>query len=177
MNKVFKKFLLLCATFVALYRANFLFFGSSKQPAALVSEDLDDFDVGNLIKFDNSRKYAKKKLAVIVPVRNCLRNVLRFVPHLSKFLNANQIPFHIFMVHQEDLLRFNRAGLINVGFLYTRDKFDYTVQHDIDLLPLNPKLSYEFPGDCVFHVMNSFFHPEKAYRNHVSFSHFQLKLN
>jgi hypothetical protein len=114
MNKVFKKFFLLTATFVAFYLVNFLFFGASKHSESATSLNLNDFDVGNLI---------------------------------------------------------------NVGYLYTKDKFDYTVQHDVDLLALNPKLSYEFPSDCVFHVMNSFFHPEKNYRNHVSCSNFQLKVN
>jgi N-terminal region of glycosyl transferase group 7 len=142
--------------------------GPSSKFSAQSNNYLSDFNVGNLIKFDNPRVYMKKKLAVIVPIRNCLRNLLKFVPHLTKFLNAQQIPHHIFMVHQEDLLRFNRASLINIGYLYTKDMFDYTVQHDIDLLPLNPKLSYEFPGKSVFHVMNSEFHPHLNYRNIVS---------
>jgi hypothetical protein len=177
MNKVLFKSFFLLSIVVAIFLLQLIFSGYSKHPEAVISLDLNDFDVGNLIKFNNSRDYEKKKLAVIVPVKNCLLNVLRFVPHMAKFLNARQIPFHIFMVQQIDELRFNRAGLINVGYLYTKDKFDYTVQHDIDLLPLNPKLSYEFPSDCVFHVMNSFFHPEKNYRNHVSCSNFQLKVN
>jgi hypothetical protein len=29
----------------------------------------------------------------------------------------------------------------------------------VDLLPLNPKLSYEFPHDGVFHVADIFYHP------------------
>lgn len=168
MNKVFKKFLSFLTLTVALFMFVELFFETSRQSAPQIDGDLNNFNVGNLVKSENSQVYTKKKLAVIVPVRNCLRNVLRFVPHMSKFLNAHEIPHHIFMVQQEDLLRFNRAALINIGYLYTKDKFDYSVQHDIDLLPLNPKLTYEFPGDCVFRVMNSFFHPAKGYRNHVS---------
>lgn len=132
-------------------------------------EKLDSFDVGNLINFENSKTFSKKKLAVIVPVRGCLANVLKFVPHLSKFLNAREIPFHIFMIQQVDSLRFSRAYLLNVGYLYTKDKFDYTVQHDADLLPLNPKLSYEYPDGCAFHLMNSFFHPAVYLRDHVIF--------
>ena len=167
MNKVYKRFLFFLIVFVMFFLV-FPLFWISTQPAAIVNKETNSFNVGNLMKMESSRVFDKKKLAVIVPIRNCLRNLLKFVPHMSKFLNAQEIPHHIFMIHQEDLLRFNRASLINIGYLYTKDKFDYTVQHDIDLLPLNPKLSYEFPGDSVFHVMNSYFHPARAYRNHVS---------
>lgn len=180
MNKFLRKFLFLLSVLVTSFFVYHLMIQSSSENASEIiadvetnlsehSNDLNDFNVGNLIKLDNPQVFTKKKLAVIVPIRNCLRNLLKFVPHMSRFLNAQQIPHHIFMVHQEDLLRFNRATLINIGYLYTKDKFDYTVQHDIDLLPLNPKLFYEFPSnDSVFHVMNSRFHPHKRYRNIVN---------
>ena len=121
-----------------------------------------DFDVGNLMKLANTRNFTKKKMAVIVPYRNALEDLLQFVPHLTKFLNKQQIPFHIFYINQMDLYRFNRASLINVGFLYIKEKFDYMVTHDGDLLPLNQKLSYEFPPEgFVYHVAANYLHPHK----------------
>lgn len=168
MTKTTQNIFIFCGVLLVLYFMHLHLTKLDEQPAALELNKAD-FDVGNLILYDNQKVYQKKKLAVIVPVRGCLENVLRFVPHVSKFLNAREIPFHIFMVHQEDLLRFNRAALLNIGYLYTKDKFDYTVQHDVDLLPLNPKLSYEYPKpNSVFHVMNTLFHPDVLYRNIVS---------
>lgn len=41
--------------------------------------------------------------------------------------------------------RFNRASLINVGYLMSKDECDYMVMHDVDLLPNNPELSYGYP--------------------------------
>ena len=41
--------------------------------------------------------------------------------------------------------RFNRAALINIGFMKTKDECDYLVMHDVDLLPNNPDLLYTFP--------------------------------
>lgn len=130
-------------------------------PVVETKNDESDYDVGNLMKFENDRNYTKKKMAVIVPYRNALDDIALFVPHLTKFLNKQQIPFHIFCINQMDLYRFNRASLINVGFLYAKDKFDYMVSHDGDLLPLNPKLSYEYPQDIVYHVAANYLHPHK----------------
>jgi N-terminal region of glycosyl transferase group 7 len=120
---------------------------------------LVDYDVGNIVKSKTGQIYEKKKLAVIVPYRNSLKELLYFVPHMCRYLNYQKIPFHIYIIHQTDQLRFNRGALINIGYNYTRDKFDYSVHQDVDLLPLNPKLSYEFPHDGVFHVADIFYHP------------------
>ena len=137
-----------------------------------------DFDVGNLMKFANTRNYTKKKMAVIVPYRNALEDLVQFVPHMTKFLNKQQIPFHIFYINQMDLYRFNRASLINVGFLYIKDKFDYMVTHDGDLLPLNQKLSYEFPpGDTIYHVAANYLHPHKFLDADVNQSTFSKIIN
>jgi hypothetical protein len=168
MARTVQNFLIFGGVLVVLYLVH-LNLPKVDKPSPLRHKNRD-FNLGNLILNENRREYEKKKLAVIVPVRGCLENVLRFVPHMGKFLSAQEIPYHIFMVHQEDELRFNRAALINIGFLYTKDKYDYTVQHDVDLLPMNPKLSYEYPKEenSVFHVMNTYFHPSEAYRNLVS---------
>jgi N-terminal region of glycosyl transferase group 7 len=120
-----------------------------------------DVDAENLIQVkSNQSEYLKKKLAVIVPIsENCYDEIFVFAPHMIKFLNSQKILFHIFVVQQVDKLRFNRAALLNIGYLYTKDNFNYTVLHDIDLLPLNPKLSYAFPGNAVFHPADIGFHP------------------
>lgn len=168
MGKFAQNCLIFVAVLLLLYFIHFNLTQIDRPVASKLEKDLKNFNVGNLILNENTKTYSKKKLAVLVPVRNCLENVLRFVPHMTKFLSAQEIPHHIFMVDQVDVLRFNRAALLNIGYLYTKDKFDYMVQHDVDLLPLNPKLSYEFPGDIIFHVMNTFFHPHANYRDLVS---------
>lgn len=109
--------------------------------------------------------FEKKRLAVLVPFRDCLDELLIFAPHMKTFLDTQQIPHHIFIVNQTDRFRFNRAALMNVGFLYVKDKFDYIVTHDIDMLPLNQNLSYEYPIDGVFHVMAPWLRPSKIKRD------------
>ncbi|XP_020913638.1 beta-1,4-galactosyltransferase 7 [Exaiptasia diaphana] len=63
---------------------------------------------------------------------------------------------------------FNRASLLNVGFLAARkDNCDYIVMHDVDLLPLNNKLFYGFPEKGPFHISAPHLHPKYHYRTFV----------
>lgn len=56
------------------------------------------------------------------------------------------------MLNHADFLRYNKGAMINVGYLYTKDKFDYIDIHDIDTLPLNEDLPFDYPTDGVFHM-------------------------
>jgi hypothetical protein len=109
--------------------------------------NLSRFDVGNLNVYKSNKTFSLKKLAIIVPFRDAFVELEEFAQHMSKFLNAQEIPFHIFIVQQTDNLRFNRGALINAGYLYIKDHFDYMAHHDVDYVPLNPKVPYGFPGD------------------------------
>ncbi len=57
--------------------------------------------------------------------------------------------------------RFNRASLINAGFRESPAGCDYVAIHDVDLLPLNPRLSYAFPANRPFHVSSPQLHPKE----------------
>ncbi|KPI93675.1 Beta-1,4-galactosyltransferase 7 [Papilio xuthus] len=111
----------------------------------------------------SSQRHTKKKLALIVPFRDRFEELLEFVPHMYAFLNKQQIPFHIFVIQQKDNNRFNRASLINVGFLYTKDKYDYIAMHDVDLLPLNDNLKYDYPVSGPLHISSPQTHPKYHY--------------
>lgn len=78
------------------------------------------------------------------------------------------------------LYRFNRAALINVGFLESSNSTDYIAMHDVDLLPLNEELDYGFPEAGPFHVASPELHPLYHYKTYVggilllSKQHYQL---
>lgn len=112
---------------------------------------------------------SKKRLAVVVPFRDRFEELLQFVPHMTKFLSAQHIPHHIFVVNQVDRFRFNRASLINVGFQFAKGNFDYLAMHDVDLLPMNENLKYDYPANGPFHVAAPGLHPKY---NYVSFEDF-----
>ena len=63
--------------------------------------------------------------------------------------------------------RFNRASLLNIGFLLSRNECDYMVMHDIDLLPTNNALPYPYPSEGPFHVSSPELHPLYHYKTFV----------
>ena len=110
-------------------------------------------------------------LVVIVPYRNRFEELLEFVPHLHRFLKRQDVSHDIFVMHQVDQYRFNRASLINVGFLVSQEnepRADYIAMHDVDLLPLNDDLKYYFPGNgLALHVSSPNLHPKYHYPSFV----------
>ncbi|XP_035773098.1 beta-1,4-galactosyltransferase 7-like isoform X1 [Anopheles albimanus] len=116
-----------------------------------------------LEQYDQNRK----KLAIVVPFRDRFDELLQFAPHMAAFLGKQSVPFHIFVVNQNDRFRFNRASLINAGFLEVRDRFDYFAMHDVDLLPLNDNLRYEYPEEGPLHISGPEYHPKYHYSNFI----------
>lgn len=114
-----------------------------------------------------SPTHIKPRLAILVPFRDRFDELLQFAPHMNAFLKQQSIPHHIFVLNQVDRYRFNRASLINVGFLYTKLHYDYIAMHDVDLLPLNSNLRYDYPKDGPFHVAAPEIHPKYHYKTFV----------
>uniref|UniRef100_A0A2P2IBE9 Beta-1,4-N-acetylgalactosaminyltransferase n=1 Tax=Hirondellea gigas TaxID=1518452 RepID=A0A2P2IBE9_9CRUS len=103
------------------------------------------------------------KLAVLVPLRDRFEELQDFVVHLSQFLEAQSVQHQIFAINQVDNLRFNRASLLNVGFLEAGEDFDYVALHDVDLLPNTQDLTYFFPETGPFHLAAPHLHPRYHY--------------
>uniref|UniRef100_A0A1E1W143 Beta-1,4-N-acetylgalactosaminyltransferase n=1 Tax=Pectinophora gossypiella TaxID=13191 RepID=A0A1E1W143_PECGO len=128
----------------------------------------------------SSKVPVKKRLAVLVPFRDRFEELLEFVPHMYNFLNKQRIPFDIFVIQQSDSFRFNRASLINVGFLLTEKNHDYIAMHDVDLLPLNDNLKYDYPAYGPIHISSPETHPKYHYNTFIGGillikrEHFQL---
>ncbi|XP_065199185.1 beta-1,4-galactosyltransferase 7-like [Sycon ciliatum] len=108
------------------------------------------------------------KLAIVVPYRNRLAELLEFVPHIHTYLTKKKINFQIFIIDQFDVFRFNRGALIDVGFVVAREAgCDYMAMHDVDLLPLNLELDYGFPAKGPFHVAAPHLHPKYHYKTFI----------
>ncbi|XP_058802650.1 beta-1,4-galactosyltransferase 7 [Phymastichus coffea] len=103
------------------------------------------------------------RLAILVPFRDRFEELLIFAPHMKKFLDKQDINYHIFILNQIDRYRFNRASLINVGFLETQKDFDYIAMHDVDLLPMNSELQYFYPDKGPLHISSPGLHPRYHY--------------
>lgn len=103
---------------------------------------------------------------MLVPFRNRFEELLQFAPYIHKFLTDQGIDHHIFVLNQVDSYRFNRASLINVGYLYTKIQYDYIAMHDVDLLPMNKQLKYFYPSQP-FHIAAPELHPRYHYEKFI----------
>lgn len=107
------------------------------------------------------------RLAVLVPFRDRFEELLIFIPYIHKFLGDQNVNHDIFILNQVDRYRFNRASLINVGYIFTKNTHDYIAMHDVDLLPLNPKLKYVYPKSQPYHIAAPHLHPKYHYPTFV----------
>ncbi|XP_033102897.1 beta-1,4-galactosyltransferase 7-like [Anneissia japonica] len=118
---------------------------------------------------DDMSKWDPHVLAIIVPFRERFEELLQFVPYMHKFLNMQKIRHEFYIVNQVDSYRFNRASLLNIGFMQAKKKCQYLAMHDVDLLPRNEKLSYRF--DVVqkgpHHLSSYELHPRYGYKTFV----------
>jgi xylosylprotein 4-beta-galactosyltransferase len=118
-------------------------------------------------EYDTDDDYKKHKLAIVVPFRDRFDELLYFVPSISKYLSKKAIDFKIYIINQADNYRFNRASLINVGFLFSQKECDYMAMHDVDLIPLNTDLDYGYPRDGPYHVSAPDLHPKYHYKEFI----------
>ena len=87
-------------------------------------------------------------VAIIVPYRSRASQLPVFLGHIHHFLIAqNMIHYRIYLVHQADNKKFNRASLMNVGFKEALKDFPWTcfIFHDVDHLPENIENLYTCP--------------------------------
>lgn len=97
-----------------------------------------DVQVGGVWKPRNCQ--SRYTVAVIIPYRNRSQHLQQFLTYMHPFLMRQQLNYRIVVVEQTGDIAFNRAKLLNIGFVETL-KVDHQVDcfifHDVDLLPQN----------------------------------------
>ncbi|KPJ15595.1 Beta-1,4-N-acetylgalactosaminyltransferase bre-4 [Papilio machaon] len=92
---------------------------------------------------------ARHKVAIIVPYRDRQQHLAIFLNHMHPFLMKQQVEYGIFIVEQDGNSDFNRAKLMNVGFVESQKQkaggWQCFIFHDIDLLPLDQRNLYSCP--------------------------------
>ncbi|XP_062844549.1 beta-1,4-galactosyltransferase 4 [Trichomycterus rosablanca] len=92
---------------------------------------------------------ARQSVAVLIPFRNREKHLLYLLHHLHPFLQRQQLHYGIYVIHQAGDGRFNRAKLLNVGYLEALKDFswDCFIFHDVDLVPENDHNLYTCEQD------------------------------
>ena len=87
------------------------------------------------------------QVAVIVPYRDRPTQLAVFLNNLHPMLIKQQLHYRIYLVNQTDSNTFNRAMLMNVGFVEAMKDHNWTcaIFHDVDLLPEDDRNLYSCP--------------------------------
>ncbi|OJW85071.1 MAG: hypothetical protein BGO69_01780 [Bacteroidetes bacterium 46-16] len=81
------------------------------------------------------------RLTFIVPYRDRKNHLQRFIPHYRKLFPDSKI----LVVEQDDTKAFNRAKLLNIGFLHCYRETDAVCLQDVDTLAIAGKVDLSFP--------------------------------
>uniref|UniRef100_A0A6B0VAW9 Beta-1,4-N-acetylgalactosaminyltransferase n=1 Tax=Ixodes ricinus TaxID=34613 RepID=A0A6B0VAW9_IXORI len=96
-------------------------------------------------RFKPKECLARHRVAILIPYRNREEHLRVFLYNMHQFLPRQQIEYGIFVIEQEGNGKFNRAKLLNVGYLETRGLYDCFILHDVDLIPEDDRNLYTCP--------------------------------
>ncbi|BFZ24702.1 hypothetical protein BsWGS_27741 [Bradybaena similaris] len=90
---------------------------------------------------------ARHRVAVIIPYRNREKHLQILLRNLHPILSRQQLDYGIFVIDQAPPEKFNRAMLMNIGYVEAMKRYDYqcAVFHDVDLVPENDRNIYSCP--------------------------------
>ncbi|XP_071857139.1 beta-1,4-N-acetylgalactosaminyltransferase bre-4 [Bombus fervidus] len=90
---------------------------------------------------------ARYRVAIIIPFRDRLKHLQALLYNLHPMLLRQQIDYQIFVIEQKGSDAFNRAMLMNVGYVEALKErpFDCFIFHDVDLLPEDDRNLYTCP--------------------------------
>lgn len=82
---------------------------------------------------------ARQSVAILIPHRNREKHLLYLLHHLHPFLQRQQLHYAIYVIQQAGDATFNRAKLLNVGYLEALKDYSWEcfIFHDVDLVPEN----------------------------------------
>uniref|UniRef100_A0A182QJK5 Uncharacterized protein n=1 Tax=Anopheles farauti TaxID=69004 RepID=A0A182QJK5_9DIPT len=90
---------------------------------------------------------ARNRVAIIVPYRDREQHLPIFLKNIHSLLMKQQLEYGIYIVEQTAGSSFNRAALMNIGFVEAmkQKNWECMVFHDIDLLPMDDRNLYTCP--------------------------------
>ncbi|XP_072373144.1 LOW QUALITY PROTEIN: beta-1,4-galactosyltransferase 1-like [Scyliorhinus torazame] len=88
---------------------------------------------------------AASKVAIIIPFRDRLQHLKYWLYYLHPILQRQQLDYGVYVINQGGEDTFNRAKLLNVGFMEALKEYDYNcfVFSDVDLIPMDDRNIYK----------------------------------
>uniref|UniRef100_A0A023G5L3 Beta-1,4-N-acetylgalactosaminyltransferase n=1 Tax=Amblyomma triste TaxID=251400 RepID=A0A023G5L3_AMBTT len=110
-----------------------------------VEDEFPDVIMGGRFRPKNCT--SRHRVAILIPYRDRAEHLKVFIYNIHRVLARQQIDYGVFVIEQGDNKEFNRAKLLNVGYLESTALYDYQcfVFHDIDLIPVDDRNIYTCP--------------------------------
>ncbi|XP_041707311.1 beta-1,4-galactosyltransferase 1 [Coregonus clupeaformis] len=88
---------------------------------------------------------ALQKVAIIIPFRNRDEHLKFWLYYLHPILQRQQLDYGIYVINQDGDEIFNRAKLLNIGYMEALKEYDYGcfVFSDVDLIPMDDRNTYK----------------------------------
>jgi hypothetical protein len=110
-----------------------------------IEKMLPQIEIGG--RFRPKECIARHKVAIIIPYRDREEHLKILLRNIHPMLERQQLDYGIYVVEQFGNNSFNRAKLMNIGFLESRKQYDYQcfIFHDVDLIPEDDRNLYTCP--------------------------------
>lgn len=101
-----------------------------------------------------SKCIARQKVALIIPFRDREDHLRIFLYHMHNILQRQQLDYRVLVIEQSAPVIFNKAALMNIGFLEAKKRgpFDCYVFHDVDMLAEDDRNMYTCLHDSPRHI-------------------------
>ncbi|KAI0218404.1 Beta-1,4-N-acetylgalactosaminyltransferase bre-4 [Lamellibrachia satsuma] len=90
---------------------------------------------------------ARHKVALIIPYRDREDHLILLLSQLHPILQRQQLDYRIVVVEQFGADTFNKARIMNIGFMEALKLYDFQcfIFHDVDLVPEDDRNMYSCP--------------------------------
>ncbi|XP_048457540.1 beta-1,4-galactosyltransferase 2 [Rhincodon typus] len=107
-----------------------------------VQQENPDVQMGG--KYKPSDCIAKQRVAIIIPFRHREHHLKFWLHYLHPILRRQKINYGIYIINQHGEGMFNRAKLLNIGYVEVLkdEEYDCFVFSDVDLIPMDDRNLY-----------------------------------
>ncbi|KAM6924242.1 beta-1,4-galactosyltransferase 1 [Xenentodon cancila] len=95
-------------------------------------------------RYKPSNCVALQKVALVIPFRKRDEHLKYWLYYLHPILQRQQLDYGVYVINQDGDEIFNRAKLLNVGYMEALKEYDYDcfVFSDVDLIPMDDRNTY-----------------------------------
>ncbi|KAM4807891.1 beta-1,4-galactosyltransferase 1 [Rhinophrynus dorsalis] len=88
---------------------------------------------------------SQQKVALIIPFRKRDEHLKYWLHYMHPILQRQQLDYGVYVINQDGESTFNRAKLLNIGYVESLKEYDYEcfVFSDVDLIPMDDRNLYK----------------------------------